>query len=168
VVPDQQLIVFAREDDYFFGVLHSKVHELWARRQGTQLREVESGSRYTPTTCFETFPFPWPPGEEPANDPRVQTIAAAAKDLVEKRDRWLNPEGASEAELKKRTLTNLYNQRPTWLDLAHTKLDQTVLDAYAWPHDLTDDQILERLLALNLERAGDEGGPSPAKRVKRD
>ncbi len=76
------------------------------------------------------------------------------KDLVEKRDRWLNPEGASEAELKKRTLTNLYNQRPTWLDLAHKRLDDAVLDAYGWPHDLTDDQILERLLALNLERAG--------------
>jgi len=53
-------------------------------------------------------------------------------------------------------LTNLYNQRPTWLDLAHKKLDQAVLDAYAWPHDLTDDQILERLLALNLERAAAE------------
>jgi hypothetical protein len=158
VVPDQQLIVFAREDDYFFGVLHSKVHELWARRQGTQLREVESGSRYTPTTCFETFPFPWPPRKEPVDDPRVQAIAAAAKDLVEKRDRWLNPEGTSEAELKKRTLTNLYNQRPTWLDLAHKKLDQAVLDAYAWPHDLTDDQILERLLALNLQRAAEERG----------
>jgi hypothetical protein len=50
-------------------------------------------------------------------------------------------------------LTNLYNPRPTWLDLAHQKLDGAVLDAYAWPHDLTDDQILERLLALNLERA---------------
>jgi hypothetical protein len=95
--------------------------------------------------------------EEPLDDPRVQAIAAAAKGLVEKRDRWLNPEGASEAELKKRTLTNHYNQRPTWLDLAHKKLDQAVLDAYAWPHDLTDDQILEQLLALNLERAsGDE------------
>jgi len=145
--------VFAREDDYFFGVLHSRVHELWARRYGSQLREAESGSRYTPTTCFETFPFPWPPGKEPTNDPRVQAIAAAAKDLVEKRNRWLNPEGASETELKKRTLTNLYNQRPTWLDLAHKKLDEAVLDAYAWPHDLTDDQILEHLLALNLERA---------------
>jgi type II restriction/modification system DNA methylase subunit YeeA len=152
-LPDSALIVFAREDDYFLGVLHSRVHELWARRQGTQLREVESGFRYTPTTCFETFPFPWPPGKEPVNDPHVQAIAAAAKDLVEKRDRWLNPEGASEADLKKRTLTNLYNQRPTWLDLAHQKLDLAVLDAYAWPHDLTDDQILERLLALNLERA---------------
>lgn len=153
-LPDHQLIAFARDDDYFFGVLHSRVHELWALRQGTQLREKESGFRYTPTTCFETFPFPWPPGTEPVDNPRVQAIAAAAKDLVEKRDRWLNPEGASEAELKKRTLTNLYNQRPTWLDLAHKRLDEAVLDAYAWPHNLTDDQILERLLALNLERAG--------------
>jgi len=147
---NDNVVVFAREDDYFFGTLHSKVHELWALRQGTQL---EDRPRYTPTTCFDTFPFPWPPGKEPVDDPRVQAIAAAAKDLVEKRDRWLNPEGASEVELKKRTLTNLYNQRPTWLDLAHKRLDEAVLDAYAWPHDLTDDQILERLLALNLERA---------------
>ena len=153
VVANDATIVFAREDAYFFGVLHSKVHELWARRQGTQVRERESGFRYTPTTCFETFPFPWAPGTEPVDDPRVQAIAAAAKELVAKRDRWLNPEGASESELKKRTLTNLYNQRPTWLDLAHCRLDEAVLDAYAWPHDLPDDQILERLLTLNLERA---------------
>ena len=153
VLPDCQLIVFAREDDHFLGVLHSKAHELWARSRGTQVREAESGFRYTPTTCFETFPFPWPPGKDPVDDPRVEAIAAAAKDLAEKRDRWLDPEGASEAALKKRTLTNLYNQRPTWLDLAHKELDQAVLDAYAWPHDLTDEQILERLLVLNLERA---------------
>ncbi|MCK4355561.1 class I SAM-dependent DNA methyltransferase, partial [Candidatus Bipolaricaulota bacterium] len=109
ILCNQGTLVFARADDYFFGVLHSKVHELWTRRQGTQLREVESGFRYTPTTCFETFPFPWLPGEELVDDPRVQAITAAAKDLVEKRDRWLDPAGASEAELKQRTLTNLYN-----------------------------------------------------------
>ncbi|MBM4050352.1 MAG: class I SAM-dependent DNA methyltransferase, partial [Planctomycetes bacterium] len=57
-LPDHQLIVFARSDDYFFGVLQSRMHEVWARAQGTQLRERESGFRYTPTTCFETFPFP--------------------------------------------------------------------------------------------------------------
>jgi len=91
--------------------------------------------------------------DDSVSDALTQAIAATDKDLVEKRDRWLNPEGASESELKKRTLTNLYNQRPTWLDLAHKTLDDAVLDAYAWPHDLPDDQILERLLALNLERA---------------
>jgi hypothetical protein len=62
------------------------------------------------------------------------------RSLVEKRDRWLNPEGASEKELKKRTLTNLYNQRPAWLELAHRKLDHVVLDAYGWPHDVGDNE----------------------------
>ncbi len=56
--------------------------------------------------------------------------------------------------MKKRTLTNLYNERPTWLDLAHQQLDRAVLDAYGWPHDLSDDDILARLLDLNLARAG--------------
>jgi type II restriction/modification system DNA methylase subunit YeeA len=153
VIPENLLVVIARQDDYFFGVLHSKPHELWARIKGTQLREAESGSRYTPTTTFETFPFPWPPGQEPKDNPRVEAISQAARELVEKRDRWLNPEGATEKELRKRTLTNLYNQRPTWLDLAHRKLDEAVLDAYGWPHDLNDEDILARLLALNLERA---------------
>ena len=115
-LPDHQLLVFARADDYFFGVLHSRIHEVWALRMGTSL---EDRPRYTPTTTFETFPFPWPPGQEPADDPRVQAIAAAAADLVAKRDAWLNPTGASDAERKQRTLTNLYNARPAWLDLAH-------------------------------------------------
>jgi hypothetical protein len=54
---------------------------------------------------------------------------------------------------KKRTLTNLYNQRPTWLELAHKRLDEAVFAAYGWPSDLSDEGILERLLALNLERS---------------
>ena len=149
---NQASIVFARDDDYFFGMLYSRVHEAWARAKGTQVREVESGFRYTPTTCFETFPFPWPPGQEPADDPRVLAIAEAAKALDETRTRWLNPPGISPDDLKKRTLTNLYNQNPTWLQMLHQKLDAAVLDAYGWPHDLTDAEILERLLALNLAR----------------
>lgn len=54
---------------------------------------------------------------------------------------------------KKRTLMNLYNARPTWLELAHQKLDEAVFNAYGWPSDLSDEEILEKLLALNLERA---------------
>jgi type II restriction/modification system DNA methylase subunit YeeA len=160
VLPDHQLNVFARDDDYFLGVLHSHPHELWSLRMCTWLG-VGNDPRYTPTTTFETFPFPWPPGQEPTGDPRVQAIAAAARRLVELRDNWLNPPGASEAELKKRTLTNLYNQRPTWLDNAHQALDRAVLDAYGWPHDLTDDALLARLLELNAERARG-GGAAPA------
>jgi len=147
------VVAVARDDDYFFGVLHSRAHELWARGMGTQLREVESGFRYTPTTTFETFPFPRPTKEQEL------AIAEAARELNELRENWLNPlpdpktgEPVADIELKKRTLTNLYNARPTWLDLAHSKLDRAVIDAYGWPHDISDEQILERLLALNLER----------------
>ena len=57
-------------------------------------------------------------------------------------------------ELKKRTLTNLYNQRPTWLDLAHRRLDEAVFAAYGWDPKMSDDELLAALLALNLERAG--------------
>ena len=64
------------------------------------------------------------------------------------------------ARLKDRTLTNLYNARPTWLDLAHRKLDAAVAAAYGWPADLPDDAILERLLALNLKASLPSGKTS--------
>ena len=85
---------------------------------------------------------------------RRETVGAAAAELNELREGWLNPPGSSAAELRKRTLTNLYNQRPTWLENIHARLDAAVADAYGWPADLADAEILERLLALNLERAG--------------
>ena len=118
---------------------------------------VGNDPRYTPTTTFETFPFPWPPGKESQDDPRVEAIAEAARELVRLRDEWLVGNGAPEMPLEKRTLTNLYNKRPDWLDLAHKRLDAAALDAYGWPHDLSDDEILARLLALNLERAAAQG-----------
>jgi type II restriction/modification system DNA methylase subunit YeeA len=152
-VPDSATFAFARSDDYFFGVLHSRIHELWARAQGTQLREVESGFRYTPTSTFETFPFPWPPGKEPQDSPQVKAIAEAARELVRQRDNWLNPPDAAPEALAKLTLTNLYNKRPTWLENAHRKLDEAVFAAYGWPAALTDAELLERLLDLNRERA---------------
>jgi hypothetical protein len=151
-LPDGALGVFARDDDYFFGVLHSQLHRLWALRMCTWMG-VGNDPRYTPTTTFETFPLPWPPGKEPTDDARVQAIAAAAKELVELRDAWLNPAGLDEKALSKRTLTNLYNERPDWLRAAHSRLDAAVFAAYGWPADLSDEEILARLLALNLERA---------------
>ena len=150
IIPDHTLHVIARDDDYFMGVLLSRLHEVWSLHTGSTL---EDRPRYSSSRTFEAYPFPWPPEHEPAGDPRVEAIAQAARELVEKRDNWLNPPGAGEAELKKRTLTNLYNLRPTWLDMAHKKLDKTVFAAYGWPDGLGDDEILERLLALNLERA---------------
>jgi len=153
VIPENLCNAIARSDDYFFGVLHSRPHEVWARAQGTQLREVESGFRYTPTSTFETFPFPWPPGREPQDSPQVEAIAEAARELVRQRDNWLNPPNAAPEDLAKLTLTNLYNKRPKWLENAHRKLDEAVFAAYGWPAALTDAELLERLLALNRERA---------------
>jgi hypothetical protein len=154
------------------------------------VRERESGFRYTPTTCFETFPFPEPfAAIRPA-------ISEAAKELDRLRSNWLNPpewtreevltflgsldgpwkryvhdpdergvgtvcyprrvpkDAECAAKLKARTLTNLYNERPGWLAAAHRRLDEAVAAAYGWPADLPDDELLRRLLALNLERAG--------------
>ena len=145
---NQAVVIFARDDDYFFGVLHSRVHEAWALALGTQL---ESRPRYTPTSCFETFPFPQPTLEQEA------AIASAAEELNRLREAWLNPAPVadlelSESELKKRTLTNLYNQRPTWLVNAHAALDAAVFAAYGWPQQIDDSEILARLLELNLQR----------------
>ncbi len=147
--------VFASADDYFFGVLHSRHHRVWALELGTQLA---SRPRYTPTTCFETFPFPRPDAAQRA------AIAAAAQRLNELRDNWLNPAETdllgnpvvAETERRRRTLTNLYNANPAWLQNAHAALDHAVARAYGWPPDLPDRRILANLLALNARRHAQE------------
>lgn len=189
VCPDHQLIAIARDDDTAFGILHSRFHELWALQLGTSL---EDRPRYTPSTTFETFPFPEGltpniPAKDYANDPRAQKIAEAAKRLNELREAWLNPPDLiriepevvpgypdrilpknekAAAELKKRTLTNLYNQRPTWLANAHKALDEAVAAAYGWPADLPDDEVLARLFALNQTRAAAQSAAKPAPKTK--
>ena len=174
VCPDSATIAIARDDDTTFGILHSRFHEIWSLRVGTWLGKGND-PRYTPTTTFATFPFP--PGLAPdvpatqhASDPRAIAIAQAARRLVELRDRWLNPpewvqwvdepapgypkravphdQKAAKA-LKKRTLTNLYNTRPQWLADAHQTLDMAVAAAYGWSADISDDDTLRELLALN-------------------
>ena len=97
-------------------------------------------------------------------------IAEAAQQLVEVRERWLNPpewvewvdepvagfpkrpvarNEAAAKEVKKRTLTNLYNARPKWLDDAHAALDAAVAAAYGWAPDISEHETLKRLLELN-------------------
>ena len=71
--------------------------------------------------------------------------------------------------LQTRTLTNLYNQRPQWLTMAHQQLDQAVAQAYGWTDytpDMTDEEILKRLLALNLERSATIEPMSPGTRSR--
>ena len=177
ICPDSALIVIARDDDTTFGILHSWYHEAWSLRLGTSLGDTP---RYTPTTTFDTFPFPMGlspdvPAGDYAEDPRAIAIAGAARRLVELRDRWLNPpewvawvdepvpgypkrpvphDEATARELKKRTLTNLYNTRPQWLTDAHAGLDAAVAAAYGWPAGISQDDALRELLALNLNGAG--------------
>ncbi len=172
VCPDHQLIAIARDDDTTFGILHSRFHELWSLRKGTSL---EDRPRYTPTTTFETFPFPAGitpniPAADYAENPHAKAIAEAARTLVALRDRWLNPpewvewvseplsgypkrpvprnDSAAKA-LKARTLTNLYNNRPQWLVDAHSALDDAVAAAYGWPADISEDRALAALFTLN-------------------
>ena len=180
ICPDSQLIVIARDDDTTFGILHSRFHEAWSLRLGTWLGKGND-PRYTPTTTFETFPFPEGlspdlPAAGHAGGPHAAAIAGAARRLVALRDRWLNPpewvewveepapgypkrpaprdEAAAKA-LKQRTLTNLYNARPQWLADAHAALDAAVAEAYGWPEDVTDEEALGELLARNV------GGSAP-------
>ena len=175
ICPDHQLIVIARDDDTTFGILHSRFHEAWSLRLCTWLGKGND-PRYTPTTTFETFPFPDgltpnTPVADYADDPRAAVIADAAQRLVELRDRWLNPpewvewldepvpgyptrpvprDEAAATALKTRTLTSLYNARPTWLADAHAVLDAAVATAYGWPADISDADALAELLALHL------------------
>ncbi len=178
-LPDQQLIVIAREDDYTFGVLHSRAHEWWSVRMGSRMG-VGNDPRYTSTTTFDTFPFPWPldtPESALTSEQRSHrdAIAAAARDLNAARERWLNPpelvreepdvvpslpprllpvSDEAAAVLKKRTLTNLYNDRPSWLAQRHAALDAAVWVSYGWGEDVGEEEALERLLALNVGRGG--------------
>ena len=262
ILPTDQIVVFAAENDFSFGVLHSRFHEVWALKLGTRL---ETRPRYTPTTCFETFPLPfaddtaekdplqfvaqlraahfhtWPDNllrEDPPRyafpktpDDHRAVISQAAAELNALRENWLNPpewtttrtlefpgstdgpwsrfiesgkrkadtgkedvgveafnlsairnpqseiglvrypiteprDAECAAKLAKRTLTNLYNERPAWLANAHAKLDAAVAAAYGWPANLSDDEILSRLLELNLARAAAESKTTGAKKAR--
>ncbi len=150
-MPNESVVIFARDDDYFIGVLQSRVHEVWALAMGTQLT---SRPRYTHTTCFETFPFPRP------TDEQREAISEIAKTLMWHRKNVTTPHDDVPPEILKKiihemTLTYIYNQNHRWLQLDHTKLDRAVFNAYGWdedPSDLDDDTILERLQELNLSR----------------
>lgn len=181
-LPSDATVAIARDDDYFLGVLHSKLHEVWALRMGTALGPTP---RYTPTTTFGTFPFPYVPRQEDESAEAYQAISRAAKQLHEERDAWLNPapspqtplpqgaRGFNAGSLKDRTLTNLYNALAVFrgedsmkikavagdfaprLAELHDALDKAVCAAYGWDESILEDEeeILRHLLALNLERA---------------
>ena len=179
VLPDTRLNVIVRSDDLTFGILSSRMHEAWSLANAS-MHGVGNDPTYNAKSCFETFPFPNFPDLQSATKTQ---IAHAAKRLNDLRENWLNPpewteripeviplgmsispypnrivaKQGHEKDLLDRTLTKLYNQRPAWLDSAHKQLDLTVASAYGWDDytpNMPGEEILKRLLALNLARSG--------------
>ena len=176
ILPDKNLIVVPRSDDVMFALLHSKFHEVWSLRKGSDL---QNRPRYTHTSTFGTFPFP--PGYGPKDPVQNEDMNALAKrlgeagrDLEKYRSAWLNPDGLfvmeeevekgfpdrlvpknakAAVELSKRTMTNLYNDPPTWLTAIHERIDEAVAEAYGWSKDIKEPDFLAALLELNVAGA---------------
>jgi hypothetical protein len=143
--PSHACGVFAFDDDYSFGVLSSRLHDWWARANGSTLK---GDLRYTPTTCFETFPWPMDP-----SDTQREAVANAARSIVVER-------AAACAALGK-GLTAVYNAMDdgafVGLRTAHDDLDRAVMACYGLPMALLDDRpaLLAKLFDLNAAAAAD-------------
>ena len=188
-VPDTRFYAIMREDDATLGILHSRFHEAWALRIGSN-HGVGNDPTYNGQTCFETFPFPegftldTPAPDETAH-PKAKAIADATRALMQARDQWLNPPSLVEevpevvpglpprrvpkdakaaAALRKRTLTDLYNSRGTpegaWLDNLHAALDAAVAGAYDWHETISATDALATLFEMNRQRAAPDAPPA--------
>jgi hypothetical protein len=183
VWPDSRLFAIALDDDASFGILSSRIHEVWALATASK-HGVGNDPTYNAESCFETFPFPRFTG---AAGKRIEErIEECARELVALRSAWLNPpewthkipeiipvgmrrspyptrvvpKKGYEQRLRGRTMTKLYNERPAWLSNAHRALDSAVAAAYGWKDyspDLADAEILRRLYGLNAQRAAISG-----------
>ena len=149
VKPDGTVVVIASDDDCVLGILESRFHKVWASAMGTQL---ESRPRYIISECFDKFPFLEP------DDAQRQAITAAARSLDEQRRNTCQPKGKPQ-----RAMTALYNNQPQWLQQAHRQLDEAVAAAYGWDVDLDDNDILQRLVQLNIQKSK----ANPAARAKK-
>jgi hypothetical protein len=163
VTPDHMIVALASDDAFHLGVLSSRIHRLWALRAGGWLG-VGNDPRYSKSRCFDPFPFP---------EPDIRTRAVMA-DVAEKLDAHRKRVQTEHPDI---TLTEMYNvleklraggtldadetsikDRALVLILAelHDELDRSVAAAYGWPVDLSEQQLLARLVALNHERAAEE------------
>ena len=145
ILPCEANMVIASDDFYILGILTSKVHRLWVKAQSSTLK---GDTRYTNTTCFETFPFP-----QDASGKLVEQIRATTHELHNYR--------TEQMEKKQWGITQLYNkffnEPSSQLFQIHARLDKLVMQAYGF----SSDDILERLLALNLELAEKEKRGEP-------
>jgi hypothetical protein len=161
ILPDNMLVNIALSDAYDLGILSSRIHVCWALATGAVLGPTP---RYNKTRCFETYPFP------DASEEQKERIRDLAEQLDRHRKRQLD-------QHDKLTMTGMYNVLDklrsgetltakdktiheqglvSVLKQLHDDLDRAVADAYGWPATLTDEEILERLCALNQERAAEE------------
>lgn len=154
VLPSGSLVVFARADDFFLGVLESRFHKLWASETHNPL---ENRPRYRIGHSFESFPFPTGLSpDRPLTDvmanPIAVTLAAKAQALYAARETALT------SGPQRLDMTELYDLRDqsgaAWLDAAQRQLDVAVAAAYGWPPHLSDDEILAALGALHQARQG--------------
>jgi hypothetical protein len=157
ILPDHSLIVVALDKFYTFGILQSRYHEVWA---WASCSTFETRLRYTPTTVFETFPFPDPPNSyyDPRQVPRspeARRLVDCAKELYKCR--------AALCKEKNLGLTKIYNLMKQGdlpeLEELHNRLNDAVTACYGWPEGTwrDDNEVLSRLLALNLQLTGDGG-----------
>jgi hypothetical protein len=160
-LPDHTIFAIASDDAFVLAVLSSVIHRTWLLANGSTL---EDRPRWRNITCFDPFPFP------AANEEQKQRIRELGEqlDAHRKRQQALHPE---------LTITGMYNVLEklrsgealtakekvihehglvSILKQIHDDLDAAVFDAYGWPATLTDEEILERLVALNHERAEEE------------
>lgn len=163
ILPDNMLVCVAQDDAYVLGVLSSRLHVTWALEAGGRLG-VGNDPRYNKSRCFETFPFP--NGTDAAK--------SAIRNIGEQLDAHRKARQAEHTDL---TMTGMYNvlhllrQGATLTEKdrqihekglvavlreIHDELDRLVAAAYGWPADLSDDDILARLVDLNAERAREE------------
>jgi hypothetical protein len=159
IVPDDSVVSIASSDAFVLGVLSSRTHHIWFASTGSKL---EDRPRYLNSKCFDPFPFP------DANEPQKVLI----RDLAERLDAHRKA-----AQARGATITGMYNllaklrsgelftdQERALHEIAqteilrqfHDELDAAVADAYGWPVDLPDADLLVNLVALNKERAAEE------------
>ena len=161
ILPDNMLLSIASQEAWHLSVLSSQVHVKWTLNVGGVL---EDRPRYTKSGCFDPFPFPDPDEAARANlralgeelDATRKTVQAEHPDLtltgiynVLEKVRAGTALTEAEADVKTRG-------RVLILKDLHDQIDRATADAYGWSHDLTDEQILENLVALNAERAKEE------------
>lgn len=175
-LPDTRLFAITKEDSVTFGILQSRIHEVWALEMSSS-HGVGNDPTYNAESCFETFPFPDGIAVEAdastyASNPLAIAIASAADTLEAERQNYLNPPTivafspdvdpalpavrtvmpGHEAEMTTRTLTTLYNTNPAWLKYDHEALNRAVAAAYGWTWPMTDEDIIKNLFAINAVR----------------